>query len=116
MNTFQLVVTLILVVLIAVAVYMSLPTPRSRAQSGPSAVFRDDDRYWSLGRFYNNPDDPDVFVPKRFMPGWTVNIGQPLGRMFLIGTILVPVVLALLGLLFTGSITSYGCHPSGCHF
>ncbi len=38
------------------------------------AVFRDDDRYWYGGFFYNNPDDPAVFVPKRFGLGWTMNL------------------------------------------
>src|SRR2546430_9760740 len=28
-------------------------------------VFRDDDRYWYAGLWYNNPDDPALFVPKR---------------------------------------------------
>jgi uncharacterized membrane protein len=66
---------------------------------------------------YNNPDDPTVFVPKRYGIGWTVNFGQPLGKLFLIGTLL-PLVLRILGVLFprTGLIHSYGRHPSGCHW
>ena len=54
---------------------------RSRAKTSTSAdrgrtdaVFRDDDRYWYGGFFYNNPDDPAVFVPKRFGLGWTMNL------------------------------------------
>ena len=31
-------------------------------------VFRDDDRYWYGGVFYNNPDDPALFVPSRGIP------------------------------------------------
>ncbi len=41
-------------------------------------IMRDDDRYWKLGMIYCNPDDPAVFVPKRFGVGWTNNIARPL--------------------------------------
>ena len=41
-------------------------------------VMRDDDRYYKLGVFYVNPNDPSVWVPKRFGVGWTFNYGQPL--------------------------------------
>lgn len=115
MSAYQFVLLLILVVLLIAALALFLPTPGSGTQSGPPRDVRDDDRYWFLDIFYNNPDDPDVFVPKRFVPGRTVNIGHPQGRLFLIGMLLVPVVLALLGALFPGSLTTYGCHPSGCH-
>ena len=40
-------------------------------------IARDDDRYWVLGIFYFNRDDPSIFVPKRFGSGWTLNCGLP---------------------------------------
>ena len=76
-------------------------------------MYRDDDRYW-YGPFYNNPGDPAVFVPKRFGLGWTVNFGHPRGKLVMIGTLLLPLVLLILNLLLTGG-SSSGCHPSGCH-
>ena len=94
---------------------------RSRTRASPpadrqptSAVFRDDDRYWYADIFYNNPDDPAVFVPKRFGLGWTVNFGNPRGKLFLIGTLLLPLVLLILNVLLFGT-APIGCHPSGCH-
>ncbi len=78
------------------------------------AMFRDDDRYWYGGVFYNNPDDPAVFVPKRFGLGWTVNFGNPRGKLFLIGILLLPPVLLILNVLLFGT-APIGCHPSGCH-
>ncbi len=108
--------------LIAIVLILFLPTRRSGTRASTSddrqfggAVFRDDDRYWSWGFFYNNPDDPAVFVPKRYGMGWTVNFGRPLGKVFLIGTLLLPLLLAILGAFFPGIIHSYGCHPSGCN-
>jgi uncharacterized membrane protein len=40
---------------------------------------RDDDRYWKLGMFYFNPNDPSLFLEKRFGVGWTINLAQPIG-------------------------------------
>jgi uncharacterized membrane protein len=40
---------------------------------------RDDDRYWKLGMFYFNPNDPSLFLEKRFGVGWTINLARPIG-------------------------------------
>jgi uncharacterized membrane protein len=108
-------------VLISIVLVLVLPVPRSRRNASTpadrtptSVVFRDDNRYWYRDIFYNNPDDPEVFVPKRYGLGWTVNFGHPKGKLFMIGMLLLPLVIAILGALFHGS-PSYGCHPSGCH-
>ena len=113
--------TLIIIVLILV-----LPLPRSRRETStpagrPSApvVFRDDERYWYAGWWYNNPDDPALFVPKRFGLGWTLNFGHAQAKLFLITIaglllllgVVLPLVVALLG---GGSIHPSGCHTFGC--
>ena len=94
---------------------------RSRAKTSTSAdrghtdaVFRDDDQYWSGGIFYNNPDDPALFVPKRFGLGWTLNFGHPQARLVLIGVLVMILVTSLLPVLISGT-APIGCHPSGCH-
>ncbi|MBP2071768.1 DUF1648 domain-containing protein [Thermoanaerobacterium butyriciformans] len=48
-----------------------------RENDKPSSVDRDDDRYWKGGLIYYNPDDPALFVEKRFGVGWTVNFARP---------------------------------------
>jgi uncharacterized membrane protein len=107
--------------LIAIVLVLVWHPQRSRTKMSTSAdrqrtdaVFRDDDRYWYGGLFYNNPDDPAVFVPKRYGLGWTVNFGNPRGKLFLIGTLLLPLVLVILNVLFFG-MAPIGCHLSGCH-
>jgi uncharacterized membrane protein len=111
--------------LIAVLLVLFWHPQRSRTKTSTSAdrqrtsvVFRDDDRYWYGGIFYNNPDDPAVFVPKRYGLGWTVNFGHPTGKRFMIllmiGIILLLLLPVILGIFFPG-FSSYGCHPSGCH-
>ena len=107
--------------LIAIVLLLTLPSPRSRRKANMPAdrpltgdVFRDDDRYWFGGIFYNNPDDPAVFVPKRLGLGWTVNFGNPRGKLVLIGTLLLPPVLLILSVLISGTAHS-GCHSFGCN-
>lgn len=125
MNVSWPVLLLICWVLIAIVLVLVLPNPLFRTKARvradrrrTSTIFRDDDRYWYGGILYNNPDDPDPFVPKRYGLGWTVNFGHPMGKLFLIAILLLglvlPLVVAALGVLFPGLIHSYGCHPSGC--
>lgn len=108
-------------VLIAVVLILVLPIPHSQPKADTLAdrrrtpiMFRDDDRYWYGNIFYNNPDDPEVFVPKRYGLGWTVNLGHPQGRLFMLVTLLLPLVILILTVLIGGP-TTIGCHPSGCH-
>ncbi len=42
-----------------------------------NVIDRDDDRYWKLGLFYYNPNDPSLFLEKRFGVGWTINLARP---------------------------------------
>ncbi len=111
--------------LIAVVLVLFLPLPHSQRKASTPAdrpptpvVFRDDDQYWYGGFFYNNPDDPAMFVPKRFGLGWTLNFGHPRARLFLITMLVLVLVVALLPLLVAllggGSIHSTGCHSFGC--
>lgn len=44
---------------------------------------------------YHHPDDPAVFVPKRYSLGYTVNWGHPLGKLFMIGLVLLALLKAL---------------------
>jgi len=69
-------------------------------RSRTKASFRDDDRFWSGGYVYNNPDDRALFVPNRFDLGMTMNFGHPLARPIVIGCLLLlllpPLVVAIL--------------------
>jgi uncharacterized membrane protein len=114
-------------IVIAIALILLLPAPRSWSRARTPAdrqrdgtIYRDDDRYWYGGHFYNNPDDPDPLVPKRYGFGWTLNFGHPAGKMILIAIVvlglILPLVVAILGALYPGLIHSYGCHPSECYW
>jgi uncharacterized membrane protein len=114
MSAGQLVALLALVVLIAGALLLFVPTQRSHPSSGP--IDRDDDRYWLGGMVYYNPDDPEWLVPKRYGLGRTLNLGHPVGRLIMGGLLLLAVALAIVSVLVPG-FSSYGCHPlTGCHF
>ena|SRR5689334_2810986 len=107
--------------IIAIAIVLFLPLPRFLTKENTSSdrermddVYRDDDQYWFGDFFYNNPDDSAMFVPKRYGFGWIMNFGNPRGKVFMIGMLLLPLLIALLSALFPGA-PSYGCHPPGCH-
>lgn len=88
---------------------------RVRADRRPTPViFRDDDRYWYGGLFYNNPDDPAILVPKRYGLGWTLNFGHPQSKLLLTGILLLPLVMLILTILISGTAPT-GCHTFGCH-
>jgi hypothetical protein len=58
----------------------------------------DDDQYWKHG-IYNNPNDPRVWVGKRYGIGYTYNIGSPKGKRFFYGT-LIAIGIILLAVIF----------------
>ncbi len=107
--------------LVAIALVLFWPTGRSKTETSAKShltypLFRNNDRYW-VGFFYNNPEDPDVIVPRRSGFGWTINFGHPQGKRFLIAmllVILVSVVLSVLAIFFPGAIHLSGCHTLGC--
>lgn len=49
----------------------------------------DDDRYWKWGMFYYNPEDPALWIEKRFGIGWTLNFANPLALGFMVVLLLV---------------------------
>lgn len=56
----------------------------------------DDDRYWKLGAFYFNPNDPAIFVEKRYGVGWTINFGRPAAVAIIIVLVAVMIIIKLL--------------------
>ncbi|EFG46465.1 hypothetical protein HMPREF0183_2269 [Brevibacterium mcbrellneri ATCC 49030] len=67
------------------------------AGSGPQSP--DDDHLWRWGIFYENREDPRVWVEKRNGVGLTVNIGHP-GGIALMGVVAL-LVLATIALVIT---------------
>lgn len=125
MSITELIFVLIWILLIAIILVLFWHPQRSRPKTSPfvdrqsaDTGFREDDRYWYAGVFYHNPDDPALFVPKRFGLGWTLNFGHPRARLFLIAVLVLLVVVVLLPLVVTllggGSIHPSGCHAFGC--
>ena len=56
----------------------------------------DDDQYWKWGMFYYNPNDPAIWIEKRFGIGWTLNFANPIA----VGTFLVLLLVIAAGMLF----------------
>ncbi|GCF11278.1 DUF1648 domain-containing protein [Dictyobacter arantiisoli] len=67
-----------------------------------TVVTRDDDRFWPGGIFYNNPDDPAIFVSKRFGLGGTINFGHPIGK-----AITVVFIVFIVGIVILAKFTAH---------
>ena len=55
-------------------------------------IYRDDDKYWILGAFYYNKNDPSIFVEKRIGVGWTVNIATKVGMILTILPLIIIII------------------------
>ena len=60
------------------------------------AMPADEDKYWKLGIFYVNPDDPSLFVPDRFGVGWTNNFGRPASWVIVVGFVVITIAFILI--------------------
>jgi uncharacterized membrane protein len=56
---------------------------------------RSPERCWRAGIFYVDPDDPAIFVEKRFGIGYTLNFGHPMSWLILGLSILAPLAVAI---------------------
>jgi uncharacterized protein DUF5808/uncharacterized protein DUF1648 len=67
----------------------------AKQQSGGAPLGRrSPESCWKAGIFYVNPDDPAIFVEKRFGIGYTLNFGHPLSWLILGLSILAPLAVA----------------------
>lgn len=65
-------------------------TPESAKPIGD----RTEDRFWKLGVFYFNRDDPSVMVEKRFGIGYTMNFAHPMAWVLIAILVLIPVAVS----------------------
>lgn len=86
-------VTILGVMILAITTGQGGSRVKISSADGKEAVNRDDDKYWKLGQFYFNKNDPAIFVEKRFGVGWTMNFGRPLGWIIFLGMIGLPIVI-----------------------
>ena len=82
------------IIIILTANYQMYLYYKSPNKSKNAVYSIDDDSLWIFGCIYNNPDDPSLFVNKRFGAGWTVNIGTIKGKIFFI----LPFIIVLFSL------------------
>jgi uncharacterized membrane protein len=93
------------IVIIACTLLMSLWTGQGGSRisikdgsnSKDRIIDRDDDRYWKFGNIYYNPEDPALFIEKRFGIGWSINFGRPLGIVIVLGILSVAFLVPLIG-------------------
>ncbi len=84
-----LVMPAIVLMICGIAVAAALRRPQSRAHGDGTP-----DSRWVAGIFYYNPQDPTLWVAKRFGIGWTLNFARP-ASWFMLGGILLVALAAL---------------------
>ncbi|MGL4912163.1 MAG: DUF5808 domain-containing protein [Romboutsia sp.] len=84
-------------IIIVASIYQTYLYYKSPTKS-KNAVYSvdDEDSLWIFGSIYNNPNDPSLFVTKRFGVGWTINIGSTKGKILFI----LPFMIILISLVF----------------
>jgi len=65
------------------------------AQAKTVVEVSDLDKHWKLGIFYVNRNDPAIFIEKRFGVGWSINYGNPLAWLIVIGILVIVLVPAI---------------------
>jgi hypothetical protein len=99
-------VALILVFVVTVTIILARIGGRARLAAARDGVAkqpsggsplgrRSPESCWRAGVFYVNPDDPAIFVEKRFGIGYTLNFGRPLSWLILGLSILAPLAVAV---------------------
>ncbi len=59
---------------------------------------RNDPNNYKWGIFYFNPNDPRVFVPKKYIgTGWTLNFANPYAYLVLIGIFMFAAIMGNIG-------------------
>jgi uncharacterized membrane protein len=78
-----------------VPVYRRTADGGASASGGAPVGDRTPDSRWKGGLFYYAPDDPAIFIEKRFGIGYTVNLARPAVWLVLLLLTAAPFLLAL---------------------
>lgn len=93
-------VTIGVLVLIVGGVIGLVATVRRLGLQGQNAG-GDGEHWLAGGGIYYNPEDPAVFVPKKYGIGWTINFGRPTGWIVIGTLILIPFAIVTLVAMMT---------------
>ncbi|WP_062351371.1 DUF1648 domain-containing protein [Bacillus kwashiorkori] len=101
--TIYFIITMVIIgIIVFGAIILSITTGQGGSRvkvvkgNNDEMINRDDDRYWKLGVFYFNREDPALFLEKRFGSGWTMNFARPLGWIILLAITLIPIIIAII--------------------
>ncbi|WP_297136902.1 DUF1648 domain-containing protein [Terrisporobacter sp.] len=85
------------IAIIIAAFYQTYLYYKSPSKSKTAVYSVDDnDNNWIFGTLYNNPNDPSLFVQKRFGVGWTVNIGSTKGKIVFISPFILIIFILII--------------------
>ena len=104
----SMIILILPIIIVIAAVILSILTGQSgsrvKTKNLPEKkpIFKDDDSYWKFGVLYYNPEDPAIFIEKRFGIGWTINWGRKSSWLILLGLLLLTGGFILISFLLAG--------------
>lgn len=69
---------------------------KKKKKPNDNIIDRNDDRFWKMGLFYVNKNDPSIFIEKRFGIGFTFNYGRIESYLITGGIILFVIIIIIL--------------------
>lgn len=98
LNSFSIIIVILVVI---ASVYTGQGGSRIKVSNketeSKKVIDRDDDKNWKIANsLYFNPDDPALFVEKRFGIGWTLNFGNKMAIAVIILLIIFIVAMAII--------------------
>ncbi len=98
-NTFTVITVGICILMLVVTIILAVKVGQGgsrlkvkRTSINNDEQTKDDDNYYKWGLIYYNPNDPSIFIEKRFGIGWTINFGNKLG-VLVFGALILAIVL-----------------------
>jgi uncharacterized membrane protein len=87
-----------IIITIAIGIYTGQGGANLKSNKSTTASYsnKDDDDFYKLGIFYYNPNDPSIFVEKRFGIGWSLNFGNKNAIIFLVLLLIVIMAMTIL--------------------
>lgn len=96
-GVFGTITTLIGIIGVAILIYIGQGGKNIKVKDEGEIIYRDDDRFYKIGLFYYNKQDPAIMIQKRVGIGYDLNYGNPISKILaiIVGIILIGTVICL---------------------
>lgn len=96
-GVFGVLTSLIGIIGVGILIYIGQGGKNIKVKDEGEIIYRDDDRFYKIGLFYYNKQDPAIMIQKRVGIGYDLNYGNPISKILaiVVGIILIGTVVCL---------------------